>query len=293
MAKIDHRNNAEYWVSRRLDGVSLMHADFTTHDFPPHRHNAMVIALTERGGSVVETRTGSEIFTNAELLVLDPTEMHATRMGSSGRWRYRAFYFEESALQEIACRLGLETFPHVAGPLIADREVVAAFEVLHRTMHRNHDFLLEAELLVEAFSLLVHRHSDVDRSPIQSPLDVSRLRQLTDFIQDNLAEPLSLTLLSQRLCLSEHQLIGLFKRVTGMTPHAFVTQLRVDRAAHHLKTGANLAEVSHLVGFYDQSALTKYFKRCHGITPLKFAIAQRADASSINSQSVARSRPRH
>ena len=73
--------------------------------------------------------------------------------------------------------------------------------------------------------------------------------------------------------LTTFQLIGLFKRTAGLTPHAYLIQLRLGMACRHLRRLRPLADVATDVGFYDQSALTKHFKRCYGITPLQFARA--------------------
>ena len=67
-----------------------------------------------------------------------------------------------------------------------------------------------------------------------------------------------------------------FKRTTGLTPHAYLTQIRLSMACRHLRHSRAIAEVATDVGFYDQSALTKHFKRCYGITPLQFARAAAA-----------------
>jgi AraC-like DNA-binding protein len=73
-------------------------------------------------------------------------------------------------------------------------------------------------------------------------------------------------------------LIGLFKRCLGLTPHAYLTQVRLGRACHYLRRGMPIAHVAAATGFYDQSALTRQFKRCYGITPLQFAKAASAVA---------------
>jgi AraC-like DNA-binding protein len=65
-------------------------------------------------------------------------------------------------------------------------------------------------------------------------------------------------------------LIGLFRRSTGLTPHTYLTQIRLATACRLLRHGMALAEAATAVGFYDQSALTKHFKRCYAITPLQF-----------------------
>ncbi|MEZ2127863.1 MULTISPECIES: helix-turn-helix domain-containing protein [unclassified Sinorhizobium] len=76
--------------------------------------------------------------------------------------------------------------------------------------------------------------------------------------------------------LTSFQLIDLFKRTVGLTPHAYLIQFRLSAARRHLKQGYALAESALAAGFCDQSALTKHFRRSYGITPLQFAEAVRA-----------------
>jgi AraC-like DNA-binding protein len=52
-----------------------------------------------------------------------------------------------------------------------------------------------------------------------------------------------------------------------------LTQVRLNIACRHLRHARPIAQVATDVGFYDQSALTKHFKRCYGITPLQFTRA--------------------
>lgn len=76
----------------------------------------------------------------------------------------------------------------------------------------------------------------------------------------------------------------MFRRTTGLTPHAYLTQMRLNMACRHLRRGLPLADVAAASGFYDQSALSKHFKRRFGITPLQFARAARGhgDAGARN-----------
>ncbi len=50
MPRVDPHNSSQYWWDRHLPGLSLLHADFTTHEYPQHTHDALVIAVTEQGG---------------------------------------------------------------------------------------------------------------------------------------------------------------------------------------------------------------------------------------------------
>jgi AraC-like DNA-binding protein len=56
-----------------------------------------------------------------------------------------------------------------------------------------------------------------------------------------------------------------------MSPYAYLTQIRVERAMALLQAGARVAAVAQRVGFTDQSHLTRKFKRFVGITPAAFA----------------------
>jgi AraC-like DNA-binding protein len=94
-------------------------------------------------------------------------------------------------------------------------------------------------------------------------------------MRERYAENLDLDEMGEAVGLSPFQLIGLFKRVTGLTPHAFLTQHRLKVAITAMKGGAALAEAALSAGFYDQSALTKHFKRCYGITPMQWVRAGR------------------
>lgn len=68
--------------------------------------------------------------------------------------------------------------------------------------------------------------------------------------------------------MSTYHFARLFKQSIGVTPHQYVIRCRVARAKHLLLQGElNIAEVAKSVGFFDQSHLTKHFKRLVGVTP--------------------------
>ena len=274
MARSDPRNSTQYWWDRHLTGLSLLHADFTTHEYPLHTHEALVIAMTEQGGSIVRSRGQIEEATPSTLFVFNPAEPHAGRMGWSERWRYRSLYLTRDALHEVAEGLGLEEVPYFTKNLFADRDLIDAFLAMHLAIEEGRDVFRERELLIATFGRLFQRHGDGGGVRIDmAPRDFALLRRVKDRMQAEYASELRLEELAVEVGLTTFQLIGLFKRTVGLTPHAYLTQVRLNVACRHLAHARPLAEVATDVGFYDQSALTKHFKRCYGITPLQFAKA--------------------
>ena len=81
------------------------------------------------------------------------------------------------------------------------------------------------------------------------------------------AEPVSARALSALVGLHPAYLNRVFSARVGMPPHAYLTDLRVQRARELLAAGRPLSGVAYDTGFADQSHLTRCFKRAVGITP--------------------------
>lgn len=273
MARPDPRNSTEYWWDRHLTGLSLMRADFTTHEYPPHTHEAMVVAVTEQGGSIIRSRGRVEEARASTLFVFNPAEPHAGWMGWSERWQYRSLYLTRLALDRLAAELGIEEVPYFTHNDFGDGDLIDGFLAMHHALEEGQDVFQERELLVGTFGTLFHRHGSARNRIEAAPHDRCLLQRAKERMRADYTGDLRLEDLAQEVGLTTFQLIGLFKRATGLTPHAYLTQLRLGMACRHLRHSQTIAEVATQVGFYDQSALTKHFKRCYGITPLQFARA--------------------
>lgn len=276
MPRRDPHNSTQYWWDRHIPGLSLLCADFTTHEYPPHTHDALVVAVTEQGGSVVKSRGQVQDATPATLFVFNPEEAHGGWMGASNRWRYRSLYLTRTALDRVAQGLGVADVPCFTQNLFADRDLVAAFLAMHHAIEEGRDVFRERELLIGAFGTLFKRHGSSDHAIKAAPRDRARLERAVERMRAEYASELRLEDLAGEVNLSTFQLIGLFRRTVGLTPHAYLTQIRLGAACRQLRRQVAPAEVATSVGFYDQSALNKNFKRCYGITPLQFARAAAA-----------------
>ncbi len=70
--------------------------------------------------------------------------------------------------------------------------------------------------------------------------------------------------------LNPKYLLGVFKRGAGLSPHAYLTNLRVQRAKQLLAQGSPAAFVAAETGFVDQSHLTHTFKKYVRVTPGRY-----------------------
>lgn len=98
-----------------------------------------------------------------------------------------------------------------------------------------------------------------------------RLCRSIDFIHQQYETDITLQQLSEVSFLSAYHLHRLFKDVTGLTPHQYVTRIRMNVALHLLRqTKHSLSEISSLCGFENESSFIRSFKRAFGTTPVLF-----------------------
>ena len=114
------RDRTRFWHARALPGLSCLEASFTTQRFPPHAHDAVVIAVTSAGGAAYASRGRHAEADPSVLLVFNPTEPHAGHMGRSSSWQYRALYLGEDAIAELLRSLGRTTLPGFMNNSVAD-----------------------------------------------------------------------------------------------------------------------------------------------------------------------------
>lgn len=94
------------------------------------------------------------------------------------------------------------------------------------------------------------------------------LRRVTDFVNDNLSVDIGLAEMAGVANLSRYHFSRQFKRSTGLSPHQYVIQRRVQRARELLSgTDLSVGDVASAVGFTHQSHLAHHVRRHYGVAP--------------------------
>jgi AraC family transcriptional regulator len=116
-----------------------------------------------------------------------------------------------------------------------------------------------------------------DRFAESGGLAVWQERRAREIIEAKLADNVALVDIARECELSVAQFARAFKRSTGLPPHRYLTERRIERARLLLtRSGLPLADVAVRCGFADQSHFTKIFRRWMGVSPGSFRRASRA-----------------
>jgi AraC family transcriptional regulator len=110
------------------------------------------------------------------------------------------------------------------------------------------------------------------QSPIRGGLAGWQQRAVAGYVEEHLADQISLATLAQLARLSPYHFSRAFKQTFGMPPHRFHTHRRIERAKSLLaaNVAASVTSVGLAVGFSETSSFSAAFRKATGVTPTGF-----------------------
>jgi AraC family transcriptional regulator len=208
--------------------------------------------------------------------------------GPSWRWGFRGetdsdllpLCLEDAFLREVARSVEVDPEGMEIVPLLGERDPrIEQIGLLLKEEIEAEGLLggrLYAESLATALAIsLIRDHSSLGRKAARKAarergggLPRRALKEVIDYIGDNLQKDLTLAEMAGVAHMSPYHFSRLFKESTGLTPHRYVIERRVQRAEVLLGSSAlPIAEIALLCGFANQSHLNRHFKRLLGVSP--------------------------
>jgi AraC-like DNA-binding protein len=244
--------------------TEVFHAHFTQHAYPVHTHTVWTLLILDDGVLHFDLDRHEHNTLRSQVVLLPPHVPHDGNTATPQGFRKRVLYLAEDALD--ADLIGAATDqPNLSDPLLWHR------------IGRLHDVLTDPDDTFEAQSrlaLIVDRlGGHLRRSHVQPALRPDRglAEELRDLLDDRLVTGLPLDEAARKLHADSTHLIRAFTRRFSIPPHLYLTGRRVELARRLLLSGLPSGEVAAAVGFYDQSHLTRHFKRMLGVSPARYA----------------------
>jgi AraC family transcriptional regulator len=156
-------------------------------------------------------------------------------------------FFEDSALMQTALKLA----------------------TLIESGGSNHRLYLEALGVVLAHELVrINTRAHSAEAQRNGGLAAWQRRKAVAYIEEHLAEPISLEALARLVGLSACYFCRAFRQSLGMPPQRYQLSQRIERAKTLLaKRSVSVTDVSLIVGYNDTSAFCTAFRRVTGLTP--------------------------
>ncbi|WP_322046213.1 AraC family transcriptional regulator [Paraburkholderia sp. J67] len=288
------RDSARYWRSPLLPGAELLTAEYHDHEFTPHWHDAYTVPVIEEGAECYRYSGSHHVAEAGSVPVINPGELHTGARAVDEGWRYRVMYVPVDYLQALAGEIAgcPQPLPWFDAEVIRDLDLARRLSRAHQLMETatdrsrrqasgaqthptpaSSDLLTAEDALIDALSTLLTRHARTRAAPLATAPNEPRVESMKALLAADLATPLRVADLAQAVGLSPFHATRLFTQSTGLPPHAWRTQLRLQRALAPLRAGAAVADVAAAQGFTDQSHFTRHFRRMFGVPPGRWQTA--------------------
>lgn len=192
------------------------------------------------------------------------------------------------AADEEEARLGRDAFAAammaVGRDAVAESLIRALLAAMAAREVSDDDSLVSigAALVVRAFALCRTRREIPLPKRSRSPLPTWRLKRVVQHIDAHLQGRITLGDMAAVAGLTRMHFAAQFRRATGMSPHGYLLQRRVERAKALLSdTSRPLVDIALSVGFGTQPHFTTVFKRYAGQTPHRWRQSLDAGAAAM------------
>jgi AraC family transcriptional regulator len=190
------------------------------------------------------------------------------------RTRVTYFYFDPARLA-INADLSVTELPFTPRLFFEDNglwDVALRLTALIEGGGSVHRLYVEALGVLMAHELIrLHSGEPAAKAQVRGGLAAWQERTVVAYIEDHLAEPISLATLAQQARLSPYHFSRAFKQSFGVPPHRFHAGRRIERAKALLaKPAQSVTDIAFTVGFCEASSFTAAFRRETGRTPSSF-----------------------
>lgn len=156
------------------------------------------------------------------------------------------------------------------------------FEELFYQLIRIHNAKLplyipeENSILLRLITFLV-QSSVSKKNPVRSDM-----MHATTYLREHLHEDIDLQAYAEKLHLSYSRFAHLFTETVGVSPHKYLLQARIDKAAELLLTSSmNINEIADSAGFHDPLYFSRLFRRYTGFSPSEYKNALSSQTNEI------------
>jgi len=282
---------ARIWFDPALPFAEYRQASDSGAAYLPHTHPTLSVGAVDSGGSVFQWDGGMARLAPGAVVVVPADRVHACNPLPDGRWGYQMLHLDarwtRAVLAEIAADGGAPERLAEVG-VRRDAASYRALGTLREQLFAPADAeAKEAALVGLVGDLFAGRYAGACRpaagAAAQSEagagghgprLSAVRLARLKALLQARHTERLPLAELAREAGLSRYHLIRAFRAETGMTPHAYQLDQRINHARQLLRAGGALADVAQLLGFADQSHFQRAFKQRVAMTPRAYQLGQ-------------------
>ena len=271
MQKIE---NVHYWRSPGFPGLETSLVRDSRHAFPNHAHDrTYALGLMFKGGSYCfGPGKKDSLVAPGQIALINPGQVHSGVPPREAAATYRMIYIDQPVMQDAAGEM-CETdrvLPELEKNVVDHPALFKALGHICQLIPSGQVELEKESIVFQTLVRLLEEFGGVKAASGSNGHERRLIRRAKEFLSADLDRKVSLQEAARAVGLSRYHFLRVFKTETGLPPHVFRTQCRVEAAKGLLRDKMAYAQVALATGFADQSHFTNTFRQYIGATPSQY-----------------------
>lgn len=261
----------QFWRDAAMPHVEARRSLNSSASYKPHFHSTISVGAVQRGESVlIDSGNMARKIGSGTVVWIPAYQLHSCNPLPLRAWSFQMLYLDPHWLcskRPTAQRSSAAT--HAAdGILIStDRHLYTGVCTLTDLLFSQAAQQSKLKALIAFMDALHTAAWEQMPCGLHSRHISHEIQVLLQKIQHTPSEEINWDEEARVAGCSRTQLIRAFKKMTGMTPHAWQQNARIIAARELLRSGHKLADVAYAQGFADQAHFQRVFKSLAGSTP--------------------------
>lgn len=140
--------------------------------------------------------------------------------------------------------------------------------IIYEFQHKDYNYVKIANLLFE--ELLMRLSRGLRQAQAQHPLYSEEIEKAITYFNVNYARSCDVNRLIAELNISSSWFAKLFRRQLGVSPHQYLTELRINKAKSMMSSNKSIGEIAAAVGYQDPLYFSRIFRKKTGYSPMQY-----------------------
>lgn len=284
------------WNRQFRENNVILNGQYSSLEYPLH-WTGLSLKSAFGGTEQYETSRVKYNVNDKNFLILNEGAMYSSRIESESKVESFTINFKPDFADEVIKAVTSDNADLLDNPSKDTAGSYRFFEKLYSHDEKSLSLFANIKMLIdspgcgysnrinELLGMLLENMCLLNNSSLNSASEISsekhstrleifkRLTFARDYMYSNYHENLNNDILAGIACLSPYHFLRLFKQVYKLTPHQYLTKIRLEAAKELLiNSDETVSGICQSVGFESTSSFCQLFRKNTGLTPENFRI---------------------